>query len=615
MTNNVQTEKVPTTSADITQDRLDALRQLIPEAFTEGQVDFDKLRAALGDHVDDGPERYTFTWAGKRDAIRLLQTPTTATLVPARDESIDFDDTGHVFIEGENLEVLKLLYKAYFGKVKMIYIDPPYNTGNDFVYPDNYADPLEPYLQLTGQKDAAGNLLTSNTDSSGRFHSNWLSMMYPRLFVARQLLRDDGVIFISIDDGEMPHLRLIMNELFGEEQFIGVFVWKSRHNVDSRNKTGMSSDHEYVLVYGKSIRGRSIDTSKYSNPDDDPRGPWMSDNMVGLATEDKRPNLHYDLIDPETGINYGRPEKGWRYSTKTMGKKIAEDRVLWPSSPDGRPREKKFLADIKNHFTGKSSLLKDAPTTSAGTQEIRSLFDANVFDFPKPLELIRSLIQQGSTEDEEIVLDFFAGACPTAHAVLKQNRSDGHNRKYILVQLPEPTDDGSPAKQRGYETIADIGKDRIRRVSQGLREDTEGKLDLFDEDLGFRTFKLAPSHFKPWAGSPDTDAATYQQQLHLFRDPLIEGWQPEPVIWEIALKEGYPLHSRLTQANVAGHTVFRVTNPDAGQHFHICLEASVTADVPRRLNLTPDDLFVCRDLALDDTTAANLALHCRLKTI
>lgn len=605
-------EPVAMTSADLVTDGITRLREIFPECVTEGKVDFEKLRATLGDEIESGQERYSFTWAGKRDAIRILQTPSRATLKPCREESLDWETTQNIFIEGENLEVLKLLYKSYFGRVKMIYIDPPYNTGNDFIYPDNYADPLDTYLKLTGQKDAEGNLLTSNPETSGRYHSTWLSMMYSRLFLARQLLGEDGVLFVSINDIELARLRLLLDEVFGEEQFIGAFIWKSRHNVDSRDKTGISSDHEYVLCYGRKIRGQQKDLEKYSNPDNDSRGPWMSDNMLGLATKDKRPNLHYDLKDPRTGIDYGCPEKGWRFYPKTMAKKIAEDRILWPSKPEGRPRQKKFLKELRSMFTGMSTLL-NVPNTSAGTQELRALFGSEVFDFPKPVGLIKELVRQVENEDA-ICLDFFAGACPLSQAVLELNREDGLSRRFIVVQLPEPTG------REGYPTIADIGKERIRRVVKKLKEEDKGKLDLkvgdACEDLGFRVFKLDESNCRMWPGADPEDPGTYTDQMKLFTDPLLPGWKAEDVIFEVAIKEGYGLSSSIEEdAKIKGKTIFRVTDPDKEQSFRICLDDKLTMSAVQKLNLERDDLFICRDVALDDDLAANLALQCRLKTI
>ena len=372
-----QVERVAGSSADLTAETLAAMKELLPQAFTEGKIDFARLRELLGDDVDDRPERYSFTWAGKRDAIRLLQTPSRATLVPAPKESVNFDSTHNVFIEGENLEVLKLLYKSYAGRVKMIYIDPPYNTGNDFIYPDNFADPLDTYLKLTGQKDSEGNLLTSNPETSGRYHSAWLTMMYPRLFKARQMLSEDGLILVSIDDHEFPNLRLLMNTVFGEESFMIAFIWHRRQMADSRNQDKASTDHEYVVAYRNSkggLAGKDIDQSKYANPDNDPRGPWFSADVTGLATKDRRPNLHYDVVDPATGrVYHPSPTRGWSCAKSTFNRYMANGQILWPSRPDGRPRLKKFLKNIGDLTTGFSSMLKVGFTTE-GTREIQELF-------------------------------------------------------------------------------------------------------------------------------------------------------------------------------------------------------------------------------------------------
>jgi adenine-specific DNA-methyltransferase len=314
----VEPEKLDLRSHDIAEDKRQELLNLFPEIRTEGgKLDFERLKLALGEAVDVGKERYGMNWPGKADCFKTIQMPSLGTLRPCPEESVTFDATENLIIEGDNLEVLKLLQKSYLGKVKMIYIDPPYNTGNDFIYPDNYSESLQTYLEYTGQVDAEGKKFSTNAETDGRFHSKWLNMMYPRLYLVRSLLREDGAIFISINDVELPNLRRVMDDVFGEGNFIGTLVWKSRHNVDSRNKTALSSDHEYVVVYGQRLTGQEIDKNKYSNPDNDPRGPWMSDNMVGLATRDQRPNLHYDLKNPTTGIVYPCPEKGWRYDKTT----------------------------------------------------------------------------------------------------------------------------------------------------------------------------------------------------------------------------------------------------------------------------------------------------------
>ncbi|MBE0410354.1 MAG: site-specific DNA-methyltransferase [Anaerolineales bacterium] len=612
-------KSIPVAVPSLTKDRLAELTNIFPEAFSEGKVDFEKLRATLGDLVGDRPERYSFSWAGKRDAIRLLQTPTRATLVPAPEESVDFDTTRNVFIEGENLEVLKLLYKPYFGRVKMIYIDPPYNTGNDFIYPDDYRDPLGKYLELTGQRDNEGNLLTSNPETSGRYHSAWLSMMYPRLFLARQLLREDGVIFVSIDDNEVYNLRILMNEIFGEENFIGQLIWKRRQTVDSRAKTGLSEDHEYVVVFGKGgetkLRGQLIDLSKFSNPDNDPRGDWWSADLTGLATKDQRPNLHYELVNPETGITYPCPENGWRYSIETMDKLIAEKRILWPATPDGRPRLKRFRSDREDDYTNLSSVLNTVYTTQ-GTRALKELFDGqDVLDFPKPVELIRLLIEQ-ITNLDDVILDFFAGSATTAQAVFDLNRLDGGNRKFILVQLPEPTGN------QDFSTISDIGKERISRVIARIHATQDNlnqmKLpldsDQIPEDLGFRVYKLAPSHFKPWVGVEEKGAQAYAQQMELFRDPLVEGWTDEGVLTELAIKHGFSLSAQF-EALEGVEKLYRVSDLEKEQSFLVCLASRISLEDVAALNLQKEDLFICRDAALDDETAANLALQCQLETI
>ncbi len=608
-----QTEHVSRESANLVAERIGQLKALFPDAVSEGKIDFDRLRAALGDSVTSGPERFNFSWAGRSDAVALLQMPSRATLVPCPEESVEFDTTKNLFIEGDNLEVLKLLYKAYAGKVKLIYIDPPYNTGQDFIYPDNFADPLAVYLQMTGQQDSSGNLLTSNPETSGRYHSAWLSMMLPRLFLARQLLRDDGVIFVSIDDHEIHHLRMLLNEVFGEEHFLCCLVWKRRQVSDNRNVNNISTDHEYVLAFGKRqtvFKGEAKDLTKYSNPDNDPRGPWMSDNLTGLASKAERPNLHYDLENPETGITYPPlASRGWAYEPATMSKLVQAGQILWPKQQDGRPRLKRFLQDIRSQFTGFSSL-QDVGFTTDGTREVESIFGAKVFAFPKPVKLVRMLCEQ-ATDAEDIVLDFFAGAGTTAQAVMELNRNFGSNRRFILVQLPEPTNN------KDFPTIAEIAKERIRRNIALLKKDIGDFTRNEPEDLGFRVFKLGESNFVSWSGTPDRDPEKYHEQMSLFVDPLRLGWTPENVLWEVAIKEGYGLNSIIEPVDCEVNTVYRVVDPDKDppQSFRGCLDETLNPDIAKALALTADDLFVCRDRALDDTLAANLALQCRLKTI
>ncbi len=609
-------ETVETTSPNLLVEQTEQLKLLFPQVFSEGKVDFKKLQAALGDMVDTQSERYSFSWTGKRDATLLLQTSSYATLIPAGDESVDFESTQNLFIEGDNLEVLKLLHKSYSGRVKMIYIDPPYNTGNDFIYPDNYADPLETYLEISGQKDANGNLLTSNPETSGRYHSAWLSMMYPRLYLARQLLREDGIIFVSIDDHEIFNLRMLMNEIFGEESFLACFIWHRRQMSDSRNQDRASVDHEYVLSYRKpnaKLRGNDIDIAKYKNPDNDPRGEWFSADITGLANKEQRPNLHYDVVDPKTGVVYHpSPTRGWSCSKQTFQQLIERDEILWPSSPTGRPRLKKFLKDVENFQTGFSLILKVGFTTE-GTRTLQELFGEKSMPFPKPVSLIKTLVQQ-STSNDDIILDLFAGSCTTAQAVLELNREDDGNRRFIMVQLPEPTDNPQ------FTTIAEIGKERVRRVIAAMKHEQKDKLGLSTrekpEDLGFRVFKLAPSNYKQWKSIDASDPEAYTKQLDMFADLLVDDWKPMSVLWEVAIKEGYGLNTQLERLDgVQDNTVWRVTDPDKDQSMLVCLDDELKPSTLSALPLSKELVFVCRNKALDDTKAANLALQCRLKKI
>jgi adenine-specific DNA-methyltransferase len=613
------------TTPALTDDQLASLRILMPQVFTEGKMDFEKLRASLGDAVDDRPERYSFSWAGKRDAIRLLQVPSRATLIPARGESLDFDTTQNLFIEGDNLEVLKLLYKPYFGRVKMIYIDPPYNTGNDFVYPDNFADPLDTYLQLTGQKDSEGNLLTSNPETGGRYHSAWLSMMYPRLFLARQLLREDGVIFVSIDEHEVHDLRLLMSEVFGEENFIGEFVWQSKKGGGGDVSTAVV-DHEYVMCFAKDLFGEDAlaRITVEAEPLDlhDEKGPYRRGRELNKwgsgSSRDDRPTMFFPIPGPNREDVYPIRNDGtegrWRWGKKKMleisergdvefVKRSNSTFIVYEKIRSTDPRLKPYRTWMDN-----------VGTTADGSKTLKELFEGQkIYDFPKPVSLLKHLLSIGSPgDDDDFILDFFAGSCTTAQAVLELNREDGGNRSFIMVQLPEPTGN------KQFPTIAEIGKERIRRVVECMKKDREGQLALEKpEDLGFKVFKLAPSNYRQWDGAqPDADA--YARQAELFADPLVEGWQPENVLYEVALKEGYGLNVTIEPVGADGvrlETIFRVIDPDKGQSFCLTLAGKIALKDLRPLDLKKEDLFICRDTALDDEAAANLALQCRLKTI
>ncbi len=600
-----QPEKLDLRSQDIAEDKAQELLRLFPEIRTEGgRLDLDRLKLALGEAVDFGKERYGMNWPGKADCFRTIQMPSLGTLRPCPEESVNFDATENLIIEGDNLEVLKLLQKSYLGKVKMIYIDPPYNTGNDFIYPDNYAESLQTYLEYTGQVDAEGRKFSTNTEADGRFHSKWMNMMYPRLYLARNLLRDDGVIFISIDDNEVRNLRGLCDEIFGEEAFIGAIVWRRRQVSDNRNLNNFSTDHEYVLVYGRAaaqLKGKAKDLSKYANPDDDPRGPWMSDNVTGLADARGRPNLHYMIEDPATGVKYPPLAScGWAYEERRMKEVIQQGRILWPASTTGRPRLKRFLAEVRSEFTGFSSV-QDPGFTTDGTRELEELFGGKVLGFPKPLNLLTTLVGQATDAGgDDLVLDFFAGSGTTAHAVLDLNRQDGDNRKFILVQLPEPTG------REDYPTIADITKERVRRVIHKLNGGDAGKLDLNGkqkQDRGFRVFKLAESNFTPWNADVAHETAALEAQLELHVDHIRQGRTPEDLLYEILLKSGFELTTPVETLQLAGTTVHSV----AGGALLVCLERELTLDLIRAIAERAPERVVCLDegFAGNDQLKAN----------
>ena len=558
-------ESAEETFPDFIDERIEQLKTLFPEVVSEGKVDFEKLRQSLGEIVDDRPERYSFTWAGKKDAIRLLQTPSRATLVPVPEESVNFDATHNLFIEGDNLEVLKLLYKSYARRVKMIYIDPPYNTGNDFVYRDNFTDPLDTYLEITGQKDSNGNHLSSNTETNGRYHSAWLNMMYPRLFVARQLLSEEGLIFVSIDDHEQANLQLLMNEIFGEENRVAIVSWEKRYT-RSNNARMFTSVKDSIVVYRKNsmldyLREDRTEKSDsiYSNPDDDPRGSWTSVSYVNPATKEKRPNLVYAIENPITGKNVEHPTHAWKYEKAQYQRHVEENRLYWGKDGGFKyPRFKKFLSEVSAGIVPVDLWHhRESGTTDEGSKELEALIGKNIFDNPKPSRLIKRMAKIATdTDSNDIILDFFAGSSTTAQAVLELNHEDGGNRHFIMVQLPEPTKDKSPAEQGGFDTITEIGKERIRRVINRMHEEKNDELPLNGrEDLGFKVFKLAESNFRQWTGVEEKDINLYIQTMEMFIDPLLPDWKPENVRYEVARQEGYgpQRHYRGTYQHRAKH--------------------------------------------------------------
>lgn len=612
------TNDTETRSADIVAENIAQLKTLFPETLTEGKLDFEVLKQLLGDAVDERDEKYGLNWHGKRRARQLALTPSTGTLRPCPEDSVDWDTTKNLMIEGDNLEVLKLLQKSYAGKVKLIYIDPPYNTGSDFVYPDDFQDNIRNYLQLTGQLEG-GRKISTNTEASGRFHTDWLNMMYPRLRTCRQLLSQEGAIFVSCDDSENANLRLALDDVFGPENFIAQFVWRSRQFTDARAVTNVSTDHEYLLCYardsGFSVRGVERDESKFTNADSDPRGPWMSRSLLGLATRDQRPNLHYDIVEPETGRRFPpNPSTGWRYGPEKMQSLIQDKCILFPKKDDGRPREKKFRKDMNSEFIAFRSII-EGTYTADGTQEIRTLFGAEVFSFPKPAELVRQIIAQVAGASD-IILDFFAGSGSTGQAVVAQNAADGGNRRFILVQLPEPLDPENKdqkvaadfcEKLRKPRTIAELTKERLRRASKKIKNENP----MFPGDMGFRVFKLDSSNIRAWEPDRDNLPKTLDESVEHLKTDRTEA----DILYELLLKLGLDLCVPIERKVIAAKTVHSI----GGGVLLACLADKITRDEVEPLGqgiiawhkaLAPagDTTCIFRDSAFaDDVAKTNLA--------
>ncbi|NLW52832.1 MAG: site-specific DNA-methyltransferase, partial [Tissierellia bacterium] len=539
---------------DIAEENIQKLKTIFPEVFTENKVDFEKLQQVLGDYVEDSNERYNFTWNGKGRALRLSQTPSLGTLRPCKEESKDWDTTQNLYIEGDNLEVLKLLQKSYHGKVKVIYIDPPYNTGNEFVYPDDFRDSLENYKKLTGQVDSEGNRITTNTESSGRYHTDWLNMMYPRLRLARNLLTDDGIIFISIDDNEAENLKKICNEVFGEDNFIAQFVWIKKKKGSHLSKTTRSMT-EYILCYSKFIEGIEL----YGED-------AYSDKQQPLA---KRTNSVKQLTFPKNIVKttlgdgvYNANKYGEGTSALIFKKDIivsngivnteivVDGPFVWTQSKLDEELMNGTIANLSSKFgfnvlrSDQSEKIKRPSTlidnkVNVGTNEdaynetIELFGQAGIMSFPKPLSLIKFLVNTITYFDKDsMVLDFFSGSATTAHAVMQLNAEDGGNRKFIMVQLPEPTDEKSEAYKAGYMNICEIGKERIRRAGEKIKE--EKGLEAQNLDIGFKVLKLDTSNIRKW--QPDYD--NLEQSLLDYIDNYVEGRTEMDVVYEIMLKYG-----------------------------------------------------------------------------
>jgi adenine-specific DNA-methyltransferase len=591
-------------SADVQGGKRDTLRhflaQSFPECLIEGDIDVEQLKRVLGHWAEPGQERFGLVWPGKAQCMRIIQQPSNATLKPNRGESLDFDKTQNVFVEGDNLEVLKLLQKPYFGRVKMIYIDPPYNTGQEFIYPDKYAETLETYLAYTGQANADGRRFSTNADTVGRYHSNWLNMMYPRLYLARNLLRDDGAIFISIDDHELSRLREIADQIFGEENFKADIAWQKRYT-RSNNTVDFTTVVEHILVYAKSEafavnllpRTEEAD-ARYSNPDGDPRGVWKGASFLNPASPQDRPNLCYPLKNPNTGNVVYPTTNAWRRSKEAFEELDADKRLYW--GPDGKqsiPSIKMFLSEARG-LTPTNFWAHDyAGHTDEGTRDLEELVPGKVFNNPKPVQLIRRAIEHVGNGPSDIILDFFAGSCATAQAVIEANQEDGGSRRFIMVQLPEPADEASNAAKAGFTTIAEIGKERIRRLEKKLSGQRQDQLDLNQKplaDLGFKVFKLDRSNFQVWDGAASANE-DIGKQIELHIDHLSGTSSAEDILYELLLKAGFALTTNVETIELAGKPVFSVQ----GGSLLICLEKAITPELIDALAAANPLQVICLD--------------------
>ena len=604
-----------TCSADIVAENIEHLKALFPEVFTEGKIDFEVLKQLLDGEVDEREEKYGLNWHGKRQARQLALTPSTGTLRPCPEESVDWDTTQNLMIEGDNLEVLKLLQKSYAGKVKLIYIDPPYNTGKDFIYPDDYRDNIQNYLKLTGQTDDDNRKLSSNTEASGRFHTDWLNMMYPRLKLARNLLRDDGAIFISIADHEVHNLRCVTDEVFGGENFVTTVIWQKIFS-PKNSARHFSEDHDYIVIYARHAdvwdrqllpRTEKME-ARYSNPDDDPRGVWASDNVTARNYYGKGT---YAITCPSGRVIAGPPPGTyWRVSKERFEALDKDGRIWWGENGNNTPRLKRFLNEVQTGRVPQTLWRHDeVGHTQEAKKELLALMRSPtsdvVFDTPKPTRLVRRMLQIATSQSEnDIVLDFFAGTGATMDAVFRQNADDQSNRRCILVQLPEPlTQDASSSPA----TIADLTKDRLRQASEEVRSNNP----TFTGDLGFRVFKLDTSNIRAWEPDGDDLEGTLLDSI----DHIKSDRSQDDILYELLLKLGLNLCVPIETQTIAGKAVRSI---GAGTLI-ACLDEHIDreevdslalgiAEWHKQLEPTDDATVIFRDSAFEnDVAKTNLA--------
>lgn len=600
-------------SHDIIGSNIQKIQQLFPNCVTERlgkdgkpelAIDFEKLQAELSnDIIGEGEERYQFTWPDKRAAIRLANTPTTMTFRPCREESVDFDTTQNLYIEGDNLDVLKVLRETYLGKVKMIYIDPPYNTGNDFVYNDDFTQGKGEYEETSGLFDEDGNQtidpMQRNTESNGRFHTDWLNMIYPRLKVARDLLADDGAIFISIDDNEVVNLRRVCDEVFGVDNFIAQIPWRKR-TAKSDVPFGVSQDYEWVLAYSKSgnfVASIGGGERKYYETPDFPNRPWRVHDLTKQTTASERPNSFFIIVNPKTGEKYpANPNRTWAITEETFNQYYETDRIVFPGDYEflriNKPAlrywkddDMKKAGDNWGRVAVSTKLPDDIGMSQDGTKEVTSLFDGKIFSFPKPSNLIKHLLNIVNDKNA-ITLDFFSGSATTAHAVIQLNAEDGGNRKFIMVQLPELTDEKSEAYKAGYKNICEIGKERIRRAGKKIKDENAGKEGVENLDTGFRVLKLDTSNMKDVYYTPQE--FTTQD---LFNENVKADRTNEDLLFQVMLDLGIELSAKIETKQIAGKYVYMV----GGNYLVACFDRDVNETTITEIAKQHPVYFVMRD--------------------
>ena len=606
-------DKLRMQSSNGVEDNITKIAQLFPDCVTEtvdernGQpkhlIDFEKLKQNLSDSVmSERAERYQFTWPDKSKAILLANSPINATLRPCREDSVDFDNTQNLYIEGDNLDVLKCLKETYLHKVKMIYIDPPYNTGNDFVYEDDFAQSSEEYLANSGQFDEQGNRMFTNAESNGRFHTDWLNMIYPRLKVARDLLTDDGVIFISIDDNEVENLRKVCDEVFGEQNFIATLVWERAYSPKNDAKF-ISNSHDYILMFAKRIDSFHIGrlertaeaNARYSNPDNDPRGDWKPSDM---SVKTYNAECDYPITCPSGRVVEPPAGRCWSLSRNAFRERLQDNRIWFGTDGNSVPCIKRFLRELKFDGMAPTSILfyKEVGHSQEGAKEVTALFgDKGVFDGPKPVRLLQRLLTLANLKDDSIVLDFFSGSASTAHAVMKMNVEKDKHCSFVMVQLPEHISEKK--KKQGYETVCEIGKERIRRAGKKIKEESPSTTQ--DLDTGFRVLKLDSTNMQDIYYSPkDISQADLFSQV----DNVKPNRTGEDLLFQVMLELGATLDSKIETTTVAGKTIYNV----AEGYLVACFDPDVTDEVVKAMALMLPAYAVLRDTSMkDDSTATN----------